>query len=99
MSAAATVTQQRQFAPEETGERAEALYERQIRPYVDTDENIGKLICLDVASGDYEIEEGLNYLDSILRLRTRRPNAEVYVLRIGHPAAFSRGVRLRPSPR
>ena len=95
----ATPTQERRLTPDEVGDRAETLYQEKIRCKVETDENIGKLICIDIHSGDYEIEEGLNYLDSILRLRAKHPDAEVCVLRIGYPAAFSRGFRMQPLPR
>ena len=89
--------QERRLTPDAVSDRAETLYQENIRFEVETDENIGKLICVDVVSGDYEIEEGLNYLDSILRLRARHPDAEVFVLRIGYTAAFSRGARLQRS--
>jgi hypothetical protein len=93
----AAPAQERPLTADEVSGRADTLYQEKIRAQVETDENIGKLICMDVVSGDYEIEEGLNYLDSILRLRAKRPDAEVFVLRIGYTAAFSHGARLQRS--
>ncbi len=43
-------------APSNLGRRARELYER-LRLVVETPENIGKFIVLDVESGDYEADE------------------------------------------
>ncbi len=91
-------TQQRRraFTPDEVGERGEALYESKIRAQVETDENIGKLIWIDILSGDDAIGE--DHLETGLRLKATRPDAEMLTLRTGYPAAFSRGFRMLPSP-
>lgn len=44
------------------------LYEQQIRTHVETAENIGKIISIDVESGDYEIDD---LLVTCRRLQTR----------------------------
>jgi hypothetical protein len=51
-----TVVQKPRDNERELGERARNLYER-LRAEVETPENVGKLIVLDMDSGDYEIDE------------------------------------------
>ena len=72
----------------ERGERARELYER-LRPEVETSENIGKLIVMDVDSGDYEIDE--MGIASSRRLQERHPEATLYALRIGYEAVAALG--------
>ena len=70
------------------GRRAQALYER-LRPTIETPENIGKLIVMDVDSGDYEIDEA--GIDSSRRLHARHPDATLYAIRIGYRAVEALG--------
>lgn len=83
----------------EVCERGQALYESQIRSLVNTEENVGKLLSVDILSGDYEISDDFNHIEAVFCLRARQPNAVVYTLRIGYAAAFSRGRRQEPLPR
>jgi hypothetical protein len=81
----------------ELGRLAQELYEKKLRPLVETPENIGKIIVMDVDSGDYEIDE--KGVDSSLRLRARHPNGALYALRIGYKTAVSfSGVLERAAP-
>jgi hypothetical protein len=41
----------------------------------------GKIVAIDVDSTDYEV--GTDVLDTAHRLRARRPDAQVYLLRVG----------------
>ncbi len=69
-------------------DRAWELYYR-LRPQIETPENIGKLILLDLDSGDYEIaQDELGFAASAL-VRERHPNADVFGLRIGYEAVAS----------
>lgn len=73
--------------------RGQALYDERIRAVVETPENIGKLIAIDVGTGDYEIAE-----DSIAAHRSllaRHPGAVLYGARIGYDAAYAIGGTLR----
>jgi hypothetical protein len=70
------------------GERAQELYER-LRPKIETPENIGKLIVMDVESGDYEIDD--MGIETSRRLQARHPNATLYALRIGYKAVEALG--------
>jgi hypothetical protein len=70
-------------------ERGQAFYDAHLRQQVETEDNIGKIIVLDVDSGDYEIaEEGLT---AGHRLKARRPDASMLCLRIGYNAVYSFG--------
>ena len=73
--------------------RGKELYEQQIRAKVETKENIGKLISIDVETGNYEIDE-VTALAS-RRLRTRNPNAQIFGACIGQEAAYDFRGRLR----
>ncbi len=73
---------------QEISERGKALYQ-ELRQRVETPENIGKEIVIDVESGDYEIAtEGLT---AGKRLRSRRPDAHLYGARIGYNAVYAIG--------
>jgi hypothetical protein len=71
---------------EDLGQRAWDLYYK-LRPEIETPENIGKLIVMDVESGDYEIDE--MGLETSRRLQARHPGAQLYALRIGYKTAVS----------
>jgi hypothetical protein len=68
-------------------DRAWEIYYR-LRPQIETPDNIGKLILLDLDSGDYEIDDETN-LDAVHRLQARRPAGELFALRIGYETAAS----------
>ena len=70
----------------ELGEKAHKLYER-LRPEVETSENMGKFIVVEVESGDYEIDT--QGIESSHRLQGRHPGAALYALRIGYKTAVS----------
>ena len=70
------------------GQRARELYER-VRAQVETPENIGKLIVMDVASGDYEIDK--LGIEASRHLQARHPGALLYALRIGYQTVESFG--------
>ncbi|MGH2585157.1 MAG: hypothetical protein ACRDJE_09595 [Dehalococcoidia bacterium] len=78
---------------EEIGRRGQALYDRDIRPLVETPTNIGKQIVIDVESGEYEIDD--DGLAAGRRLLARRPGAPLYGLRIGYNAVYALGGELR----
>ena len=65
------------------------IYETQLRSKVETEENIGKLISIDIRTGDYEIGDDL--IPTVRRLRHRRPDAQVWTERIGYNAVYAVG--------
>ena len=67
---------------EETERFGEEIYERKIRPKVEATHH-GKIVAIDVDSGDYAIADtGLAAADA---LRKRRPALDVWVVRVGYP--------------
>jgi hypothetical protein len=74
---------------ESVTKRGRTLYDRKIRSEVETEPNIGKIISIDLETGDYEIDDDL--LLAGKRLRERHPNAEIYGLRIGFDAVYGIG--------
>ncbi len=77
------------LSSEEISRRGQELYEK-IREKLETEENIGKLVSIDVETGDYEIGDDTS-IDAPLRLHAKHPGAAVYTLRIGYNAAVSLG--------
>ena len=77
------------FARDEIGRIGHELYERQIRPLVETEPNIGKIISIDIETGDYEIDDDL--LKAAHRLLARRPGAALWGERIGYNAVYAVG--------
>lgn len=68
--------------------RGEELYGREIRSKVEAG-NEGKVLVLDIETGEYEIAE--DDLTATERMRKRRPLGVLYGLRIGHPAVYRLG--------
>jgi hypothetical protein len=86
-----TIRQPR-YTKEEHAHRGTELYERQIRSQVEGG-NHGKIVALDVDSGDFEVaEEAIAACD---RLLTRRPDAQIWCVRIGYPGIYHFGPRGR----
>jgi hypothetical protein len=80
---------QSELTPSAVGERARALYARALRSRVETPENIGKEIVIDIVSGDFEIDD--KGMAASQRLRARRPQAVLYGMRIGYDAVYALG--------
>lgn len=74
---------------EEIAQRGKELYETRIRTQVETAENIGKIISIDVETGDYEIADDL--VESSLRLQANQPDAAIWAERIGFNAVYAVG--------
>ena len=70
-----------------------AIYNEKILPTLGP-EHKGKVVVIDVKSGDYEVAK--NTLTADLRLRKRRPNAFTWAERVGYPAVYRIGSRYRP---
>jgi hypothetical protein len=60
-----------------------------LRDQVELADNVGKLIAIDLETGDYEIGEDL--LTISFRLKSRHPNAEMWAERIGFNAVYTVG--------
>jgi hypothetical protein len=77
------------WTTEEVATAGKALYADKIKQLVETSENIGKMLTLDVKTGEYIIDE--NPAETILKLKQKRPFARLFTLRIGYRTAVSFG--------
>jgi hypothetical protein len=73
------------FTTEEVGRRGSALYDQQIRGKVEAD-HAGRFLVVEITTGAYEIAE--DDLTASERALAKNPNAVLYGLRIGSPAAY-----------
>jgi len=82
---------------DEIARRGKDLYEQSIREEVEAeDANEGRFVAVDVESGDYEVAD--DALGAGAGLRQRRPDAVIYLMRAGRPAAFRLGGRFPAKP-
>jgi hypothetical protein len=79
----ATTMPIRRYSKEELSQRGKALYESQIRSQVEAG-NHGKIVAIDIESGDFEVDE--DTLVASDRLLERHPDAQTWFIRIGHRA-------------
>ena len=76
---------------EVTARLGDEIYERDIRPQVETDHH-GEYVAIDVDSGSWAISDDLR--TAAKRLRTQRPGAiDVWLLRVGYRALHHYGGR------
>jgi hypothetical protein len=82
-----------QMPGEEVQRLAHEWYARSIRRQVETPENIGKEVVIDVNTGDFEVDhDGMRAND---RLEARHPDGCFYGIRIGFNAVYAIGGALR----
>lgn len=82
------------YSGEEITRQGEALYEQNIRARVETEENIGKIIAIDIETSDYEIGEDV--IATGRRLLAKHPGAATWTKRIGYNAVYALGGILMP---
>ena len=76
------------YTAQEVELRGEALYVQHIRDKVHP-QHQGKFLVIDIETGEYEIDA--DDLTATNRLLANHPNAVIYGLRIGYPAAYRIG--------
>jgi hypothetical protein len=81
--------QRSQMSSEQIAQRGKTLYQQQIRSQVETAENLGKMVIIDVETGDYEIDD--TGLEAARKLHAKHPDAALYGIRIGYNVAESLG--------
>ena len=74
---------------EEIDRRGQELYISKIKQDVETPENIGKEIVIDVETGEYEIDE--DGLKASRILMSKHADAAIFGLRIGYNAVYAIG--------
>ena len=78
------------YSHEEIAQRGRELYEQRIRAQVETKENIGKIVSIDIETGDYEVVDDVG-ITSSRRLLAKHPGAAIWAERIGYDAAYALG--------
>jgi hypothetical protein len=78
------------YTSDEIVQRGQALYEQQIREKVEPG-NKGKFLVINVETGEYEMDT--DDLVASKRAKARFPEAPLFTLRVGYPAAYRLGGR------
>jgi hypothetical protein len=84
-----TVRQPR-YSKEEFTRRGNEIYESQVRSQIEAD-NYGKIVAIDIETGAFEIAN--TPIEATDRLYERYPDAQPWVIRIGHRAVYRFGSR------
>lgn len=74
-----TVRQPR-YSKEEFAQRGDALYETEIRSQVE-EGNHGKIVAIDLETGAFEVD--ISEIAACDRLEISRPDAQIWIVRIG----------------
>ena len=82
-------TTQPRRTPDELASIGGDIFDRQVRPALRPEDD-GKFVAIDVETGDYEMDED-DYA-AVARLRSRKPAADVWLMRAGYPATYRMGV-------
>jgi hypothetical protein len=83
---------QPRYPKEEFARRGDDIFERDIRPHVGAGDQ-GKFVAIDIDTGAYEIDA--DEIAASDRLLARRPNAQIWLARVGARAVR----RFGPHPR
>ncbi|MEY2858760.1 MAG: hypothetical protein RLZZ74_3073 [Cyanobacteriota bacterium] len=84
------VIRQRRYSKEEIARRGEELYESGIRQQVEAG-NGEKIVAIDIETGAFEVDD--NVVPATNHLFERYPDAQPWVIRIGHRAVDHFGAR------
>jgi hypothetical protein len=74
---------------DEVAKLGREIYDRQIRSQVEVAENIGKIVSIDVETGEYEVGEDL--VETSLKSQAKHPHALLWAERIGFDAVYAVG--------
>jgi hypothetical protein len=72
-------------SPEELARLGAELFDRRVRPALRPEDD-GKFVAVSIETGDYELDE--DDFTAVKRLQARRPSGEVWLGRVGEPAAY-----------
>jgi hypothetical protein len=73
------------YGPDEFSRRGQEIYDRDVRPVLGPEDD-GKFVAIDIDSGGYEIDR--DDYTATERLVTRHPQAQIWLARVGQPAAY-----------
>ncbi len=83
------------YSKEEFAQRGNEIYESQVRSQVEVG-NYGKIVAIDIETGAFEVAD--TAMAAVDRLYERYPDAQPWVIRIGHRAVFRMGGRSLRQP-
>jgi len=86
------MTRTPRYSKEEHGRKGREMYHRLIEPQLGN-ELRGKIVALDIDTGEFEIAD--KTLEAADKLLARLPDAQIWCERIGYPAVYKFGPRLR----
>ena len=72
---------------DELANRGGDIFDRRVRPALRPEDD-GKFVAIDVDTGEYEIDE--DDYTAVARLRSRKPAAEIWLMRAGYPTTYRR---------
>lgn len=75
-----TATSGPRYSKEEFARRGDAIYDRDVRPRVERG-NEGKIVAIDIESGAWEMDA--DEVEASRRLEARRPDAQIWIARVG----------------
>jgi hypothetical protein len=84
------IVRQPRYSKEEFARRGNEIYESQVRSQVEED-NHGKIVAIDIETGAFEVAD--TPMVAVDQLYEREPDAQPWVIRIGHRAVFRFGSR------
>ena len=83
-------SRQPRYSKEEFARRGNQIYESHIREIVEKD-NYGKIVAIDIETGAFEV--GDKTITAVDKLYQNYPDAQPWVIRIGHDAVYRFGSR------
>jgi len=78
------------YSKEEFAQRGDEIYESQVKSQVE-EGNHGKIVAIDIETGAFEVAD--TPIIATDRLYEREPDAQPWVIRIGHRAVYRFGSR------
>jgi hypothetical protein len=78
----------RRYPKGEFARRGDAIYEKAVRPHLKPADK-GKFAAIDIDTGTYEIDR--DELKAGNRLRARIPDAQIWMVRVGHRSVHRMG--------
>ena len=87
-------TVQPRYGKDEFARRGQEIFDRDIRPTLGPADD-GKFVAIDIESGEYEADR--DDFTATERLITRKPDAQIWLVRAGRPAAYRIGGSSRGS--
>jgi hypothetical protein len=81
---------QPRYSKEEFARRGDAIYTQEIGPKIEATHQ-GQIVAIDIESGDWEID--VDEMAASRRLLARRPDAQIWAVRVGSPYLRRFGLR------